>query len=72
VLVGLYEETERPPQAVDYLKRYLGAPTGVDVAGLQTENQELKKEVENLKEMVQKLSSENDNLSRKMEEMGEF
>jgi hypothetical protein len=31
VLVGLYEEPERPPNAVDYIKRYMGAPTGVDV-----------------------------------------
>ena len=28
VLVGLYEEPERPPNAVDYIKRYMGAPTG--------------------------------------------
>ena len=31
VLVGLYEEPERPPNAVDYIKRYMGAPTGVDI-----------------------------------------
>jgi hypothetical protein len=31
VLVGLYEEPERPANAVDYIKRYMGAPTGVDV-----------------------------------------
>ena len=31
VLVGLYEEPERPPNAVDYIKRYMGAPTGIDV-----------------------------------------
>ena len=29
VLVGLYEEPERPANAVDYIKRYLGAPAGV-------------------------------------------
>lgn len=28
VLVGLYEEQERPLNALDYIKRYLGAPTG--------------------------------------------
>lgn len=31
VLVGLYEEPERPNDAVDYIKRYMGAPTGIDV-----------------------------------------
>lgn len=32
VLVGLYEEPERPPNAVDYIKRYMGAPNGIDVS----------------------------------------
>lgn len=31
MLVGLYEEPERPNNAVDYIKRYMGAPTGIDV-----------------------------------------
>jgi hypothetical protein len=35
VLVGLYEEPERPPNAVDYIKQYMGAPTGVDVEALR-------------------------------------
>ena len=29
--VGLYEEPERPGNAIDYIKKFLGAPTGVDV-----------------------------------------
>lgn len=28
VLVGLYEAPERPLNALDYIKRHLGAPTG--------------------------------------------
>ena len=44
VLVGLYEEPERPPNAVDYIKRYMGAPTGIDVDALRQENEDLKKE----------------------------
>jgi hypothetical protein len=36
VLVGLYEEPERPANAVDYIKRYMGAPTGVDVEASTT------------------------------------
>lgn len=35
VLVGLYEEPERPGNAVDYIKRYMGAPVNVDVEGLR-------------------------------------
>jgi hypothetical protein len=35
VLVGLYEEPERPGNAVDYIKRYMGAPANVDVEGLK-------------------------------------
>ena len=43
VLVGLYEEPERPPNAVDYIKRYMGAPTGVDVEAIKFENEVMKK-----------------------------
>lgn len=35
MLVGLYEEPERPENAVDYIKRYMGAPVNVDVEGLR-------------------------------------
>ena len=44
VLVGLYEEPERPPNAVDYIKRYMGAPTGVDVDAMRQELEKLKAE----------------------------
>jgi len=44
VLVGLYEEPERPANAVDYIKKYLGAPTGVDVEELRAQNEELQKQ----------------------------
>eukprot|EP00286_Rhodomonas_abbreviata_P006931 CAMPEP_0181331736 /NCGR_PEP_ID=MMETSP1101-20121128/24681_1 /TAXON_ID=46948 /ORGANISM="Rhodomonas abbreviata, Strain Caron Lab Isolate" /LENGTH=70 /DNA_ID=CAMNT_0023441257 /DNA_START=54 /DNA_END=263 /DNA_ORIENTATION=+ len=37
VLVGLYEEPERPSNAVDYIKRYMGAPAGIDVEALRSE-----------------------------------
>lgn len=46
VLVGLYEESERPQSALDYIKRYLGSPVGVDVEALKRENEELKKKIE--------------------------
>ena len=49
VLVGLYEEPERPANAVDYIKRYLGAPAGVDVEALKAELSRLKKEIVRLR-----------------------
>jgi len=53
VLVGLYEEPERPVNALDYIKRYLGAPPSVDVDGLRRENDDLKKQVAALKRQQQ-------------------
>lgn len=52
VLVGLYEEPDRPTNALDYIKRYLGAPASVDVEGLKHQNEELKKQVEKLKKQL--------------------
>jgi hypothetical protein len=49
VLVGLYEEPDRPQHAVEYIKRYIGAPANVDVEGLKRENEQLKAELEQLK-----------------------
>jgi len=43
VLVGLYEEPERPVNAVEYIKRYMGAPKNVDVEGLKRENEQLRR-----------------------------
>lgn len=44
VLVGLYEEPERPPNAVEYIKRYLGSAAGTDVEALRAENERLREE----------------------------
>lgn len=44
MLVGLYEEPERPPNAVDYVKSYMGAPVGVDTEALRAENERLRAE----------------------------
>ena len=49
VLVGLYEEPERPQHAVEYVRRYLGAPQNVDVEGLKRENEQLRQELEKLR-----------------------
>lgn len=48
VLVGLYEEPERPQNAVDYIKRYIGAPQNIDVDALRKENMELKSKLDKL------------------------
>jgi len=52
VLVGLYEEPERPSHAVEYLKKYMGAPVGVDVDALRAENERLRAEVASLREQL--------------------
>jgi hypothetical protein len=53
VLVGLYEEPDRSHvNALDYVKKYLGAPAGVDLDGLKRENEELKKQVEMYKKQL--------------------
>mmetsp|Transcript_14188 Transcript_14188/g.20891 ORF Transcript_14188/g.20891 Transcript_14188/m.20891 type:complete len:95 (+) Transcript_14188:137-421(+) len=56
VLVGLYEEPERPPNAVDYIKRYMGAPTNVDVEAIKKENEDLKVDIAELRMQVQTLN----------------
>jgi hypothetical protein len=49
VLVGLYEEPDRPSNSLEYMKQYLGAPVAVDVEGLKRENEELISKVNILK-----------------------
>jgi hypothetical protein len=56
VLVGLYEEPERPNNAIDYIKRYMGAPPNVDIEGLKKSNEALKHENELLKRQVEELN----------------
>jgi predicted ATP-grasp superfamily ATP-dependent carboligase len=53
VLVGLYEEPERPPNAVDYIKRYIGAPQNVDVDSLKRENDQLRAQLDKLSKQME-------------------
>merc|ERR1712193_463331 len=68
VLVGLYEEPEWPSNAVDYIKKYLGAPTGVDVEELRAENEELKKQNEALQRKVDDYLQQLETLKQDQEE----
>ena len=52
VLVGLYEEPERPTNAIDYIKRYMGAPVNVDIEGLKRSNDALRHENDQLKRQI--------------------
>ncbi len=56
VLVGLYEEPERPQNAVDYIKRYMGAPTGIDVEALKVECETLRKDKSELEAKLKELN----------------
>lgn len=55
VLVGLYEEPERPLNAVDYIKRYMGAPQNVDVDALKRENESLRLQVDKLSKQMEEI-----------------
>ena len=48
VLVALYEEPEKPANALDFIKQYLGAPTSGDVETMKAEKDELVKKNEEL------------------------
>ena len=55
--MGLYEEPERPQNAVDYIKRYMGAPAGLDVEALRAEVEQLRKDKVQLEETIQELNA---------------
>jgi predicted ATP-grasp superfamily ATP-dependent carboligase len=55
VLVGLYEEPERPVNAIDYIKRYMGAPQNVDVDALKRENESLRLQVDKLSKQMEEI-----------------
>ena len=61
VLVGLYEEPEKPNNAIDFIKGCLGAPSDTDVDKLKGENDELKDKVRDLERRVEELQHELEN-----------
>ena len=58
VLVGLYEEPEKPQNAVDFIKKCLGSPSDNDVEALRTENEELKSKLLEMEKKVESLTNE--------------
>ncbi len=68
VLVGLYEEPERPPKPIEYIKRYFGAASNIDVQAVVEENTELKDENNELKRIITELSIKNQELKTQLEE----
>lgn len=55
VLVALYEEPEKPANALDFIKQYLGAPTSGDVETMKAEKDELVKKNEEQKKELEVL-----------------
>mmetsp|Transcript_25324 Transcript_25324/g.31207 ORF Transcript_25324/g.31207 Transcript_25324/m.31207 type:complete len:103 (+) Transcript_25324:200-508(+) len=53
VLVGLYEEPDRPSNALDYIKKHLSGINEVDA--LKKENEELKNKVVDLERTIGEL-----------------
>lgn len=58
VLVGLYEEPEKPQNAIDYLKKYMGSPSDIDVEKLKIDYDRLKEENLKLKQQVDQLQQQ--------------
>lgn len=63
VLVSLYEENEKPENALEFIKKNLNGPDESD-----TEN--LKLELKTLKEDYDKLKKKHDDLSKELEHFG--
>ncbi|XP_021355306.1 C-Myc-binding protein-like isoform X3 [Mizuhopecten yessoensis] len=63
VLVGLYEEPEKPNNALDFLKQHLGA-SGPETADVEA----LKQEVTELRQKVEQLSEDNTDLKAKLQQ----
>ena len=55
VLVGLYEEQEKPQNVIEFIKKSLGEPTDTDVESLLAENESLKRERGELQNKVNDL-----------------
>ena len=57
-MVGLYEEPEKPGNAIEFIKKMLGAPSDTDVEGLKAQNEELKREKAVLEDQIRQLTED--------------
>ena len=55
VLVGLYEEPEKPGNAIEFIKKCLGAPSDTDVESLKAENEDLRRQKAELEKRIEEL-----------------
>ena len=62
VLVGLYEEPDKPTNAIEFIKKYLNSPLDVDVDKLSIEYEKLKHENDQLKATIEELKNEIESL----------
>jgi len=67
VLVGLYEEADKPSQAIEYVKKHLGSPTGIDIDDIKTENEELKKRNADLQRQVDSALAQIESLKKEQQ-----
>lgn len=58
VLVGLYEEPEKPGNVIEFIKKSLGAPSDTDVEQLMAENEELKRQKSDLEKKIESVVNE--------------
>eukprot|EP00741_Cyanophora_paradoxa_P009702 tig00001600_g9399.t1 len=57
VFVALYEEPEKPANALDFIKTYLGAPTTAEYEGLKSDNDRMKKELDDAMARIRELEA---------------
>ena len=55
VLVGLYEEPDKPSNAIEFIKKCLGAPSDSDVDQLKADNEELRRHKAELEKKIEAL-----------------
>ena len=58
VLVGLYEEPEKPGNVIEFIKKSLGAPSDTDVEQLMAENEELRRQKSELEKKIESIQYE--------------
>mmetsp|Transcript_36953 Transcript_36953/g.44701 ORF Transcript_36953/g.44701 Transcript_36953/m.44701 type:complete len:99 (+) Transcript_36953:135-431(+) len=56
-LVQLYEEPEKPPNAIDYVRTAFGAPTPAEFDALMEEKNNLAAEKEDMQKQIEELNA---------------